>query len=204
MVTLSKNLIKKLYHNQGLSTIKIANKLNMSVWAVLGFMRRNGIKRRTFFEANKINFDKKPLTYFLKKNLTKKNEKLKIAGTFLYWAEGAKVNKEKNNCTVDFANSNPEMVRIFVKFIREICGVNEKKLRVFLYCYSDQDIVKIKNFWYSLTSIPKSQFSKPYIRNDFLPEKSGKMKYGLVHIRYADKKLLYQIDNWIKEYCLKI
>jgi hypothetical protein len=26
------------------------------------------------------------------------------------------------------------------------------------------------------------------------------MKYGLVHVRYADKKLLLQIEEWIKEY----
>lgn len=96
------------------------------------------------------------------------------------------------------------MIKIFLKFLREVCGVDEKRLRVYLYCYSDQSIEILLNYWYKLTNIPKSQFSKPYIRNDFLPEKSGKMKYGLVHIRYADKKLLYQIDNWIKEYCKKI
>jgi len=75
---------------------------------------------------------------------------------------------------------------------------------VYLYCYSNQSIELLLNYWYKLTNIPKSQFSKPYVRNDFLPEKSGKMEYGMVHIRYADKKLLYQIDNWIKEYGKKI
>jgi hypothetical protein len=163
-------------------------------------MRRNNIKRRTFLEANKINFNRKPLTYLIKKNLTEKEENLKLAGVFIYWAEGAKLNG-KNSCTVDFANSNPEMIRIFVKFLRKICRVDERRLRVYLYCYSNQDIENINNFWYNLTNIPKSQFTKPYIRNDFLPEKLGKMKYGLVHIRYADKKLLTQIDSWVKEYC---
>jgi hypothetical protein len=200
MVALSKNIIKNLYCKEGLSTIQIAKKLDVSVWMVISFMRRNGIKRRTFFEANRINFDKKPLTYSIKKKLAKKDEDLKLSGVLLYWAEGAKLNG-KNSCTVDFANSNPEMIRIFLKFLRKICGVDEKRLRVYLYCYSNQDIESIKKFWYNLTNIPESQFTKPYIRNDFLPEKSEKMKYGLAHIRYADKKLLIQIDDWIKEYC---
>jgi len=202
MVTLSKSLVKKLYNKNKLSTIKIAEKLKTTPWTVLGFMARHNIPRRTFKEANQICFENKKLTFYLKKRLSAKDKKLKLAGVFLYWAEGAKANGK--NCSVDFANSNPEMIKIFVRFLREICGVDEKRLRVFLYCYADQDIENIKNYWYSLTNIPKSQFSKPYVKKDFLPEKSGKMKYGLAHIRYADKKLLYQIDNWIKEYCKKI
>lgn len=203
MITLSKNLIKKLYHKEKLSTIEIAKKLKTTTWTILGFMVRNNIPRRSFKEANKICFDNKPLTFSIKKHLSAKDKKLKIAGVFLYWAEGAKANG-KNNCTVDFANSNPEMIKVFLKFLRRICGVNEKKLRVYLYCYSNQDLENIKNYWYKLTNIPLDQFSKPYIRSDFLPEKREKMKYGLAHIRYADKKLLYQIDSWIKEYCKSI
>jgi hypothetical protein len=199
MVTLSKNLIEKLYRKERLSTIEVAKKLKTTTWTVLGFMARNNIPRRTFKEANKISFENKPLTFLLKSRLSAKDKKLKMAGVFLYWAEGAKASGK--NCSVDFANSNSEMIRIFVRFLREICGVDKKRLRIFLYCYADQDIENIKDYWYKLTNIPKSQFSKPYVRSDFLPEKSGKMKYGLAHIRYADKKLLYQIDNWIKEYC---
>jgi len=202
MVTLSKNLIEKLYCKEKLSASKIAKKLKTTTWTVLGFMTRNNIPRRTFKEANEICFENKPLSFSLKKRLSARDEKLKMTGVFLYWAEGAKLSGK--NCGIDFANSNPEMIRIFVKFLRKICGVNEKKLRIYLYCYSNQSIEVLLNYWYKLTNIPKSQFSKPYVRNDFLPEKSGKMKYGMVHIRYADKKLLYQIDNWIKEYCKKI
>jgi len=203
MKTLSKILIRNLYHKEGLSASQVAKKIGVSTWVVMGFMRRNAIKRRNFREANKINFEKKPLSYFVKNNLTKKEEKLKIAGVFLYWAEGAKLSG-KNACTVDFANSNPEMIKVFIKFLRKICGVNEKKLRLYLYCFSNQDIEKIKNYWYKLTNIPKDQFTKPYIKQGVVAEKSGKMKYGLVHIRYNDKKLLIQIERWVKEYCGKI
>ena len=95
------------------------------------------------------------------------------------------------------------MIKLFLKFLRNICGVDEKRLRVQLYCYSNQRIEDLKKYWYKETDIPISQFIKPYVRNDFLPEKIGKMKYGLVHIRYADKKLLIQIGKWIEQYCKK-
>ncbi len=46
------------------------------------------------------------------------------------------------------------------------------------------------------------QFSQPYIRKDF--KKDGrKMKYGLVHIRYSDKKLLLEIENMVDYYIYK-
>jgi len=106
MVTLSKNLIKKLYNKEKLSTIEIAKKLRTTTWTVLGFMARNNIKRRTFKDANTVSFENKPISFLLKKNLSEKDKKLKMAGVLLYWAEGAKLNGK--NCGVDFANSNSE------------------------------------------------------------------------------------------------
>lgn len=203
MANLPVNLVKKLYYDEKLSTIDIAKQLKVTPWVVLKFMRRTGLPRRSLKETNIIVFNRKPISFSLKKNLSKEEEKLKIAGIMLYWAEGGKSNPKLRVWTVDFANSNPLMVKLFINFLRQICGVDEKRLRVLLYCYADQNIEDLKNFWYKITGINRKQFIKPYVRKDFLTEKSGKMKYGLVHIRYSDKKLLLQIEDWIKEY-LKI
>src|SRR3989338_2665258 len=200
MNTLSKNLIEKLYYKERLSTIKIAQKLDTTEWIILSFMRRNNIARRSFSEASKVLFEKKKLTFSIKRKLSLREEKLKTAGIFLYWGEGAQL--QGKNCGVDFANSNPEMIKVFLSFLRRICGINEKKLRVFLYCYTNQDIEKLLKYWHNTTHIPINQFTKPYIRKDF-KSNSRRMEYGLVHIRYADKKLLIQIDEWIKGYTSK-
>lgn len=56
------------------------------------------------------------------------------------------------------------------------------------------------NFWSKLLRIPKSHFTKPYARKNFDPTKIGKMKYGLLHIRYYDKKLLDLVRLWISEH----
>ena len=120
----------------------------------------------------------------------------------LYWAEGGK--SLGKYWSVDLANSDPEMIEVFLKFLRVICRVDESRLRVQLYCYANQDIEKLKEYWYKVTSISKNQFIKPYVRKDFRIEQKDRMKYGLIHVRYNDKKLLYQIENWIKEYYRKI
>lgn len=200
MANLPINLIKQLYYKRGLSTLEIAKELSVSPWMVIKFMRKMDLPRRTFSEANAERFKKQPITFCLKKSLSPKDKKLKTAGIMLYWTEGGRSNPKNRTWTVDFANSNPQMVQIFLKFLREICGVDEKRLRVFLYGYPDQDVERLKRYWNRVTKIPLSQFTKPYIRKDYLPEKSGKMKYGLVHIRYCDKKLLLQIEGWIENY----
>ncbi|MFH1968155.1 MAG: hypothetical protein ABIJ84_02110 [bacterium] len=201
MKTLSKKVIKNLYYKEKLSTIGIGKKLKVSPWVILRFMKRVKLPIRTFKEANANAFNKKELSFSIKKNLTRKEEKLKIAGIMLYWAEGGK--SLGKYWSVDLANSDSEMIKIFLKFLRQICRIDEKKLRVQLYCYANQDIEKLKEYWYKITNIPKNQFIKPYARQDFRIEQKDRMRYGLIHIRYNDKKLLYLIEKWIRGYCDK-
>ena len=44
-------------------------------------------------------------------------ETLRITGTLLYWAEGYK----RTNNMVFFCNSDPDMIRLMMRFFREIC-----------------------------------------------------------------------------------
>jgi hypothetical protein len=195
MAKLPIDLVKKLYYEEKLSAREIGKKLNVTPWVIFKFMNKYGLERRNAHDTNLIKFQKKPLSFLAKDNLTQSEEKLRIAGLMLYWAEGSKTNN-----TVDLANSNPNIIKLFLRFLRTICGIDKKRLRVYLYCYKNQDVDAIKNYWSCLTKIPLEQFSKPYVRSDFKPEKSGKMKYGLAHVRYHDKKLLEQINQWIEEY----
>lgn len=192
---LSVENIKKLYYKEGLSSSEIASKEQLSVWQVLTFMRKHGLPRRTATENNESRFLKQRLSYSLKRTLTKRDEKLKLAALMLYWAEGV---KGKNQVTVDFVNSDYKMILVFLKFLRRVCGVEEQKLRVLLYCYSDQDTGALVTYWSRITDIPENQFQEPYIRKDFNPN-GRKMGNGLVHVRYNDKKLFNQIMKWLEE-----
>ena len=189
--------VKSLYYDQRLSVREIAEKLGVSIDAIYGFMRRHHLSRRTNAQQNAVRFEKKRPSFCIRKKLTILEERLKIAGIMLYWGEGFQSEKAHN---IDFANCKPRMIRVFLNFLRIICSVDERKLRIYLYAYSNQDIQSIIEFWSKFTGIPKSQFSKPYIRHDFKVEQSGKMKYGLIHVRYYDKKLLQLIKQWIEEY----
>jgi hypothetical protein len=173
----------------GKSVPEIASDHNWSQWTVYKLMRKNNIPRRSFCEINRIRFDNKPLSFRIANNLSRNEEMLRVTGLMIYWAEGSK----RTNHTVDLANSDPSMILLFLKFIKTIYKLDEGRLHVLLYCYSNQNQVELMKYWSELTHIPLNQFSKPYIRNDYNLGKNDRMPYGLVHIRYSDKKLLQQI-----------
>lgn len=142
-VKLSVKHIERLYYKEQLSIREIARKIGVSQWKVIHFMKKNKLPRRSFREANKIKFERKERSFNPKDRLSTKERDLKIAGIMLYWTEGAKINPERRWYTLDFSNSDPRMVKLFLKFLREICGINEQKLRVYLYCYANQRCGKI-------------------------------------------------------------
>lgn len=185
--------LTKMY-DSGLSTIDIARKLDRTTWGVISLMKRKNIAQRTSNESHKIKFLKTPLSFNPKINISPNEEKLKIAGLMLYWGEGAKKHQ-----TVDFANSDPQMAKLFITFLRKIYRVNEARLRCQLYCFPGHNIHALTAFWSNLLNVPISQFTKPYVRPDG-GIIHGKMVHGLIHVRYSDIRLLATIIQDIKNY----
>ncbi len=183
--------VKKLYYTNGLSAKEVGNRLGKTVWQIIKFMKKHGLKRRLISETQRLQFNRKPLSYNRRRNLAWNETELHIAGVMLYWAEGSKLGKY----VVDFANSDKEMAIIFLSMLRKIYSVDEKKLRIFLYCYANQKPDYLIQYWSKLLNVPKTQFSKPYIRLDFDRRKITRMRFGLVHIRYADMRLLKEIKQ---------
>jgi len=188
------NRIKNLYQGKQFSVDQTAKKLGVSLWSLYNFMDKNNISRRLPSEINYVINKNKP-QFKIRDELDEKGQGLKIAGIMLYWAEGTLRGK-----TVDFVNSNPDMVKIFLKFLREICGINERRLRLYLYTYSQLDLKDTMNYWRKVTGIPINQFTKPYVREGNPNLSKRKLPYGLVHIRYNDKRLLETINSWIEGY----
>ncbi len=192
--------VKFLYLNKQLCIREVALVLKVSPDAVESFIKKHNIPKRGYKEAQQAKFYNKPPSFHKQNIHTPHFKELSAIGTMLYWAEGYKGNERTK--TVDFTNSDPLMIQLFLKFLRLIYRPSEKKFRVYLYCYSNQDLGSLIKYWSKITRIPRSQFSKPYVRSDFR-EDGRKMKYGMIHIRYHDKKLLLDIKSMIESYVKK-
>ena len=174
-------------YQQNCSAPEIAKDHHVSLDFVYRLLRRHNIPRRNRSLQSKVHFAKKPLSFQFHEPVTAQEKDLFIAGLMLYLGEGAKTRN-----TVDFANSDPRLLKIFIKFLREICGVDETKMRFYLYCFSNQDSEYLKNFWKGELKVSINQFTKPYIKEN-ATTKTRIIAYGVLHIRYNDKRLLEKI-----------
>ena len=187
--------IRRLYLDERLGFGEVAARMGVRRWRVYRLMRLHGIPRRRGSEQNYATYKHKP-QFSPKQRLTEEEERLRVAGTMLYLAEGA-----KQRGVVDFTNSDPRLIAVFLAFLRRICGISEVRLRAALYAYPDQDIQHLHRFWSEHTGIPLSQFNKPYVRPLTPNVSRRKMSVGLLHIRYSDRRLLELILRWGKDIC---
>ena len=188
--------IARLYMDEGYSMMQIAQQFKCSVSTIRYWLDKNNVKRRSINEAiNNIystKFNKDP--FYLNKNLSKKDEELKIAGTMLYWGEGAKTGN-----AVKFANSDPEMIVLFINFLLKVCGISQNRLKVLMHIYPDHDEEALKAFWSRTTHIPTDRFYKSHVHIGKIGTYKRKSPYGTLAISYSDKKLLNILLSWIDQ-----
>ena len=178
--------IARLYR-KSLSAPLIAQKLDLPLNRVYRSLRKQGVERRPASEQNYIRFQSSPLSFKFKKPRSLTEKQLAVAALMLYHGEGAKTQN-----TVDFANSDAKALALFLKFLRNVCQVDESKLRFYLYCFANQDSKRLISFWSKTLNISAANFTRPYIRKEYDGLKRI-MPFGVLHIRYSDKRLLEKI-----------
>ncbi len=184
--------LESLY-NSGLSMREVGISYGKSLQAIVSAMKRHHIARRPASTTRTYQFSKSPLSFNVKQNLNQQEVHLKVAGLMLYWGEGAK----SPNGQVNFANTDPDLITLFLRFLRKIYAPKESRLRCHLYCFSNQSLNHEIEYWSRLTNIPKHQFIKPYVAKP-KEQKHVKITHGVCHIVYSDTRLLAQILRDIK------
>lgn len=175
------NKIKKL-RSQGWSLPELVKKLEIgygtawrhiqgveilpeykSVWL---YKKKSSLKRK--LEAEKEANDRAIKTI---KNLSKKEKELVLA--CLYWGEGGKTD-------FNLTNTDPNLIRIFIKGLQELYNIPLSKIKVNLRLYEDLDKESCVNYWSTFVGIPK----KNILNINILPgKKAGRLKYGMCRVR---------------------
>lgn len=122
-----------------------------------------------------------------------KKHPLFISGIMLYWGEGDKILK---NGRVSLSNSDPEMIRVFYVFLKNILRVPESKIRLSLILYPDLVDSVQKNLWSKLTNIPIQYFNNSVFIQGRHPTKRN--SYGVCLVRVCDVSLKEKIMKWIE------
>ena len=65
-----------------------------------------------------------------------------LVGIALYWAEGT-----KTQSTVEFTNGDPNMIRLMMVFFREVCNVDERKIRAHIHIHESLNVQAAEIYW---------------------------------------------------------
>ncbi len=93
--------------------------------------------------------------------------------TALYWGEGSKGD-------FGLSNSDPDLIKVFVKGLKEVFNINSDRLRISIRIYKDLDKKKCLEFWSKITGVPVEKFVNVNILDG---KKQGKLLYGMCRVR---------------------
>jgi hypothetical protein len=123
-------------------------------------------------------------------------EQLKLIGIILYLGEGGKTSRGM----VRLANSDPMVIKMMMRFFREVCSVPENKFRASIHTFAHADIENTERYWSKISKIPRSQFFKTYIKPSSASlQKRNTLPYGTFDIYVCDTKLFLTIMGWIEK-----
>jgi transcriptional regulator with XRE-family HTH domain len=183
MAKSSEKIEAKRLRKSGFSIKNIAKKLNVSSSSV-SLWTRDIILTQDQYEVleghAKDPFYGKRLDYInkIKTDTNTKIEKLKfegineigtitkrelfLIGSALYWSEGFKKDSQ-----VGFANSDPTMINLFLRWLFECFEykIDDLAVRITLNISHKHRITEIGKHWSKITKIPIDKFRKPFFQN---------------------------------------
>jgi hypothetical protein len=124
---------------------------------------------------------------------------LLLIGVSLYWGEGVNKALVKGYQLVTFVNSDPQMVIVFMKFLREVLCVEYNKIKPGIIIHPNVDANKAIIYWSRLTGLPKEQFwvSVAVSRASKHKRPSHSLSYGTIHLRVNNRRLFCMIRGYI-------
>ncbi len=124
------------------------------------------------------------------------HDELKLLGAALYWAEGYKRTKWNPH----FCNSDPIMIKLMMKFFREICKVPEDRFRPQVQTHPNVSIEDAENYWSKISGIARIYFRKPMIKLTNSSKQIrpiNRLPYGTFRIGIAHVQSFNMIMGWI-------
>ena len=124
------------------------------------------------------------------------DSKLLLSGIMLYWAEGFNSDKSQNAV---FTNTDSEMVKIMMRFFRNILLVDDLKMKVMVRIGERGNVNKAEKYWSKITGLPMGSFQKPEILK--LKENSRSLERfpnGICRLSIYDVTVRRKISNCIR------
>jgi hypothetical protein len=124
-----------------------------------------------------------------------------IAGAIAYWCEGSKNKPYMRADRVTFVNSDPALIRFFLRFL-QVAGVAPEQLTFRVHIHELADAEAAQRFWADVTEAEASQFRRPTIKRHnpkTVRKNIGGDYHGCLCVRVRQCAELYQkIEGWAR------
>ena len=124
-----------------------------------------------------------------------------IAGAIAYWCEGAKRKPHNLSERVIFTNSDPDLIRLFLRFL-EAAGVGADQLRFRVHIHESANVSAAEDFWLQVTGADRAQFHRTTLKhhNPRTVRKNTGLSYqGCLRVELMQSSELYRrIEGWVR------
>jgi len=190
-----------MYLEKGLSMQEIAVKIHRSLHFVQYWMKKHHIVTRTRSEAIYLKNNPNGDPFLIKSSFNKSDLVLMGLGLGIWWGEGYK----RHQGAVRVGNSDPRLLKAFIKFLKIICGVKDEKLLFGLQIFSDIEPRVAKRYWVKELKVS----SKRFLPKVVITPKRGqgtykhRSKYGVLTIYCINTKLRKVMDMLMEKYAVQ-
>lgn len=125
---------------------------------------------------------------------------LLLIGAALYWGEGWKKMRGNQAPPVSLVNSDPHMIKLFLRFLREIIEVPEEKIKMSIRIHPNISAESTIGFWSRVTDIPQERFriTRQISKASQRKRPSHSLPYGTLDIRVSSRQRFFKIKGWIE------
>lgn len=212
-----KELAIQLRQEKGLAINKIAKEVGVAKSSVSVWVRDIKLTEDQKIKLQKQNpiFNRQISGSIIRKNQAKEkrllyqehgkidtltSNTLHLKGCMLYWAEGAKC---KN--AVRFCNSDPDMMNLFIKFLRDCFYLSNEMFNIRIYCHTNNGLTlnEIEDYWISLLQLDRSNLRKGNTNMKSTSSKGlrkNKLRYGICYLIVNSTEIVQRIFGAIKQY----
>lgn len=131
------------------------------------------------------------------------DRELFLLGIALYWAEGSKEKEYTSGSPLKFANSDPDMIKFFLKWLLSV-GVKKDRISFDIYLHENHRyrVSEVISYWCKIVRFPKSSF-KTYFKKNILSTKRRNVLpdayFGLARIYVKESSdLVRSINGWVQ------
>jgi hypothetical protein len=140
--------------------------------------------------------------------LTKRE--LWLIGVALYWAEGSKEKEWRPGTRITFSNSDPRMIRVFLRWVHEFGNISDEEIGFEIYIHENKrpHVDVVRKFWSYETNTSLSSFTKICFKKNKIRTKRrhvGLLYNGLLRVNIPrSSTLVRKIEGWVRgidKYC---